>query len=45
MLDNVAEKMTFIRSIITGDETRIYECDVETVKQNSLMVMKAHRGV
>ena len=35
MLDNEAEDPTFIKSIITGDETCDYEYDVETVQQSS----------
>ena len=34
-LDNIAEDPTFIKRIITGDETWVYEYDVETVQQSS----------
>lgn len=30
-LDNVAENPAFIKHIITGDETWVYQCDVEIV--------------
>ena len=32
MLENVAEDPTFIKRIITGDETWVYEYNVETVQ-------------
>lgn len=41
MLNNVVEDPTFIKCIITGDETQIYELDVETKKHNSLNALNA----
>ena len=35
LLENAAEELTFIKYIITGDETWIYEYDVGTVQQTS----------
>ena len=35
MLANVADDPTFIKRIITGDETWVYEYDVETAQQSS----------
>ena len=35
MLNNVAEDPTFIKSIITGDETLVYDYGVETVQQST----------
>ena len=35
MLANVADNPTFIKRIITGDETGVYEYDVETAQQSS----------
>ena len=35
MLANVANDLTFIKRIITGDETWVYEYDVETAQQSS----------
>ena len=35
MLDNIADEPTFIKRIITGDETWVYEYDIETAQQSS----------
>ena len=35
MFSNVADDPTFIKRIITGDETSVYEYDVETAQQSS----------
>ena len=35
MLVNVADYRTFIRRIITGDDTWVYEYDVETAQKSS----------
>ena len=35
MLGNVTKDSTFIKRIITGDETCVYEFDVETVQKTS----------
>ena len=35
MLANVGDEPTFIKHIITGDETSVHEYDVETAQQSS----------
>lgn len=44
MLTNVSDDSTFMTSIITGDESWLYEYDVETVQQSSESLAKNERN-